>query len=54
MKMLIDLDVDGYLTDEERNNACREMVRDYLDSSATSVKILWDETEGTENLLEKL
>lgn len=43
MKFLIDLNMDGYLSREEEQEACKEFILDQLDFSASYVKILWME-----------
>lgn len=45
MKILIDLYMDGYETEEEMKKACIEYVEEQLDSAAISVKVLWSELE---------
>ena len=46
--MLIDLWMDGYETDEEHKQACIEYVKEQLDSTAISVKILKVDDEISE------
>lgn len=43
MKILIELWLDGYNTQEEMYAACREMVEENLNMTAGSVEILWAE-----------
>ena len=43
MKMLIELYMDGYETEQEHKEACIEFVKEQLDSAAISVKVLWSE-----------
>lgn len=45
MKMLIDVWVDGYDDPKQRKEACIEWVKTQLDTTATSVKILWIDKE---------
>jgi hypothetical protein len=54
MKMLIEIYADGYETPEAMNEACVEMVEEWLDSSAVSTKILWREGESKEELLKQI
>jgi hypothetical protein len=54
MKMLINLDVDGYVTEKERREACVAIVEEYLDSAAISVKVLWCDDETEEELLRQI
>lgn len=50
MKMLIDLWMDGYDNDKQMKDACIAYVQDQLDSTGTSVKVLWvDKVEGESN-----
>ena len=44
MKMLIDLWMDGYETEEDHKKACIALVEEQLDFAGSSVKIL--EVEG--------
>lgn len=41
MKFLIDLELDGYLTEEERKKACIEFIKEQLNMTASSIKVLW-------------
>lgn len=50
MKVLIDMSMDGYESKEEQLEAIKEFISDNLDFSASSVKILWDETESVDKL----
>lgn len=43
MKMLIDIWLDGYKTEEESKKACVEFVEEQLDMTASSIKVLWVE-----------
>jgi hypothetical protein len=43
MKMLIEIWLDGYDTEEAMKDACIEFVQEQLDMSASSIKILWNE-----------
>jgi len=38
-RFIVDLELDGYNTDEEREAACIEFIEDQLDFSASSVKV---------------
>jgi len=48
MKFLIDLNMDGYDSEEEEKEACIVFIKEQLDFSTSSVKILWAETLGVE------
>ena len=49
MKMLIDIWLDGYESEAERKKACIEFVKEQLDMTASSIKILWvEKVEGEE------
>jgi hypothetical protein len=39
-KFIIELSMDGYETEEEEIEACKEFIKEQLDFSASSVKIL--------------
>ena len=52
MKFLIDLNMDGYNSPEEEQQACKEFIEDQLDFTASSVKILWMEDLSAEVNLE--
>ncbi len=41
MKFLIELNMDGYDSEEEEKEACIAFIKEQLDSSATYVKVLW-------------
>lgn len=41
--MLIEIDLDGYDTEEEMFEACKEFVYDQLNMTASGIKILWAE-----------
>ena len=41
MKFLIDLNMDGYPSLKEEQEACKIFIEEQLDSSATYVKVLW-------------
>lgn len=41
MKFLIDLKLDGYLTEEERKRASIEFIKEQLNMTASSIKVLW-------------
>ena len=43
MKLLIELEMDGYETKEEMREACIEWVEYQLNKTASSIKILWAE-----------
>jgi len=43
MKMLIEIDLDGYDTDQERYDACMEFVYEQLNMTASGITILWAE-----------
>lgn len=43
MKMLIELWLDGYETEEQRKEACIEYVEEQLNMTASSIKVLWVE-----------
>ena len=43
MKMLIEIDLDGYDTEKEMFEACEEFVLDELNMTASSITILWKE-----------
>ncbi len=43
MKILIELHLDGYENEKQRREACLEWVKEQLDMTASSVKILWAE-----------
>lgn len=43
MKMLIEICLDGYEDEKERAEACKEFVREQLNMTASSIKILWAE-----------
>lgn len=49
MKMLIEVYLDGYETEEQMNAACVEFVKDSLDGTASSVRILWKEGDEKKN-----
>ena len=44
MKMLIEIDLDGYDTQEEMFEACEEFVLDQLNMTASGATILWQES----------
>ena len=41
MKFLIDLNMDGYSSLKDEQEACKQFIMDQLDSTATYIKILW-------------
>lgn len=43
MKILIDFWLDGYEDEKQRREACLEWVKEQLNMTASSVKILWAE-----------
>lgn len=45
MKMLIEIHLDGYNSEEEHLEACKEFVLEQLNMTASSIKILWVEDE---------
>lgn len=50
MKILIDLELDGYDTKEEMKRACLAFVEEQLDFSASFIQILWSEGDPKEKL----
>ncbi len=44
MKILLEFYMDGYNTELEMKEAAMQYIDEQLDSTATSVKILWAET----------
>jgi len=53
MKFLIDLWMDGYNSEEEMKEACIVYIKDQLDSSATSIKVLNYDDEITKYVSER-
>jgi len=53
MKLLVEMYADGYDSEEERLEACKVILED-CDSCAITVRVLWDERQSKEELLEKI
>jgi hypothetical protein len=43
MKILIELTLDGYDSEKESQEACLEFVKEQLNMTASSIKVLWHE-----------
>lgn len=49
MKFLIDLNLDGYSSLKEEQEACIEFIKEQLDFSASYIKILWMQKLDSDN-----